>query len=112
MMLQHPRECVACLLKSLADFIGVLLNDTGEWNDVNDSIKLVFFGMMQSKSHAGKGLAAASWHRERVNPLLVICTCAALIRDFPADCINFLISGLKLLVFEPLNGNVPIYWPS
>jgi hypothetical protein len=69
------------------------------------------FCMVQGISHAGKGLAAAGRHGERVNALRVFCPFSALFRNSPADCIHAVIPGREGLGFQPLNGGLPVRRP-
>ena len=108
-MLKHPRPLIIRLLYGLADFVSILLNDAGERNNVNNSVKLMRSCMVQGISHAGEGLAAAGRHSERVNALRVFGPFPALFGNSPANCVHAFISGLKGLGFQPLNGGLPVH---
>ena len=51
--------------KGFAKFGGILFDDAGERDDVNDAPHVVLFGVFQSERHGSEGFATAGRHGER-----------------------------------------------
>ena len=73
--------------KGFAEFGGILFDDAGERDDVNDASHIVLFGVFQRKCHGSEGFAAARWHSEHEQPLRLCCLFYGMIENFTAQAV-------------------------
>ena len=68
----EPKGIYHPLLRQVANFLSVLLDDGGIGDDADNAIKLVLLGMVEGITHSGKCFAAAGRYGQRINSLWVI----------------------------------------
>ena len=84
-MLQH--SLLTQFAKGFAEFGGILFDDAGERNDVNDAPHSVPFGVFQRERHGSEGFAAAGRHGERKQPLCLCRLFYGMIENFAAQAV-------------------------
>ena len=73
--------------KGFAEFGGILFDDAGERNDVNDAPHSVPFAMFQCERHGSEGFAAAGRHGEREQPLRLCRLFYGMLQNFAAQAV-------------------------
>ena len=93
-VLQHG--LFAQFAKGFAKFGGILFDDAGEGDDVNDAPHSVLFGVFQRECHGSESFSAAGRHGEREQPLRLCRLFYGMIENFAAQAVS---SGIAFFGF-------------
>ena len=78
---------LAQFAKGFAELGGVLFDDAGEGDDVDDAAQAVLPGVFQRKRHGSEGFAATGRHGEREQPLRLRRLFYGIIQNFAAQAV-------------------------
>ena len=96
-------NCAAVVLEDVvlpedaAEYEGVLFDDGGVGNHIDDAPHAVLYGVPQRKGQRSDGLAAACEHGQRVDALLTRPGLRAVLQDPAAQAVQFSLGRVKTL---------------